>query len=55
MLHETVDQQLQKSAYCTIALSKLFASLKPLAQSDEISLQKIDLPSVQVAASLDDI
>ncbi|KAI8124623.1 DNA polymerase alpha catalytic subunit [Lucilia cuprina] len=54
VLRETVDQQLQKSAYCTIALSKLFVNLKPLSKSDEISHQKINMPAVQVAASLAD-
>lgn len=52
VLRETVDQQLQKSAYCTIALCKLFVNLKPLSKRDEISHQKIDMPTVQVAASL---
>ncbi|KAM7360184.1 DNA polymerase alpha catalytic subunit [Cochliomyia hominivorax] len=54
VLRETVDQQLQKSAYCTIALSKLFVNLKPLVKNDEIPHQKIDSAPVQVAASLDD-
>ncbi|XP_013098926.1 DNA polymerase alpha catalytic subunit [Stomoxys calcitrans] len=55
VLRETVDQQLEKSAYCTIALSKLFANMKPLSQGVTIPQKKIDIPTVQVAASLEDI
>ncbi|XP_005185222.2 DNA polymerase alpha catalytic subunit [Musca domestica] len=55
VLRETVDQQLEKSAYCTIALSKLFAGWKPLLHDEVVAQKKIDLPSVQVAATLDDI
>lgn len=55
VLRETVDQQLEKSAYCTIALSKLFAGWKPLLHDEVVAQKKIDLPTVQVAATLDDI
>ncbi|XP_055377504.1 DNA polymerase alpha catalytic subunit isoform X2 [Condylostylus longicornis] len=35
-LKETVDNILEKSAYCTINLNKLFADLKPSSQTDVI-------------------
>uniref|UniRef100_A0A0K8W209 DNA polymerase n=2 Tax=Bactrocera latifrons TaxID=174628 RepID=A0A0K8W209_BACLA len=55
MLFDTVNQQLEKSAFCTISLGKLFSHFKPLEQSDEISHKKIELPQLemQVATSLE--
>ncbi|XP_017466607.1 PREDICTED: DNA polymerase alpha catalytic subunit [Rhagoletis zephyria] len=55
-LVDTVNQQLEKSAFCTISLGKLFSSFKPLEQSDEISHKKIEFSQMemQVATSLDD-
>ncbi|XP_037949022.1 DNA polymerase alpha catalytic subunit [Teleopsis dalmanni] len=54
VLRETVDQQLEKSAYCTISMANLFSGIKSLETSDEISHKKIILPSAPIAMSLDD-
>uniref|UniRef100_W8BG20 DNA polymerase n=1 Tax=Ceratitis capitata TaxID=7213 RepID=W8BG20_CERCA len=56
VLFETVNLQLEKSAFCTISLGKLFSYFKPFEQSDTISHKKIDLPQLetQVAISLDE-
>lgn len=54
VLYETVDQHLQKSAYCTITMAKLFANMVP--KCSITSSAKVAQPvSVQVAATLDDI
>ncbi|XP_067613903.1 DNA polymerase alpha catalytic subunit [Eurosta solidaginis] len=56
LLFDTVNKQLEKSAFCTISLAKIFSHFKPLEQSDEISHRKIEVPQLelQVATSLDD-
>lgn len=48
MLFDTVNQQLEKSAFCTISLGNLFSYFKPLEQSDEISRKKFDLSQLEM-------